>query len=72
MDWINVNDQLPEKYKEVIICSNTKNVKTAIYLGDGKWSTFLTVVLWQPYPEVPDELEVLVDTPKKRGRPKKV
>ena len=73
MDWINVNEQPPAPYQEVIICSNEKRVKAATYLGDGKYNTFLQVAYWQPMPTPPEELKVEeVEAPKKRrGRPKK-
>lgn len=77
MDWININDKYPDKYKEVIIASNEGIVKSAIYMGNGKWSTFVPVTYWMPYPSPPDipmkTKEVPVEAPKKkRGRPKKV
>ena len=71
MTWINAKTQPPDKYKEVIICSDTKAVKSAMYLGDGKWNTFLQVVLWQPFPEAPDDIDLYNEIPKRRGRPKK-
>ena len=74
MDWINVNDKLPEKYKEVIVASNEGHVRAAIYMGVGKWNTFLPITYWMPFPTPPDGLtKVVVEEPKKkRGRPKKV
>lgn len=75
MDWININDKEPEPFQEVIICSDMGRVKSAIYMGKGKWNTFFNVVLWQPLPESPIKLvedEVPVEpVKKKRGRPKK-
>lgn len=72
MDWINAKTQLPEKYQEVIICSDEGRVKSAIHLGDGKYNTFLNVAYWQPFPEAPENIEdVEVGVPKKRGRKKK-
>ena len=73
MDWINIKDKLPEQYKEVIIASNEGRVRSAIYMGNGKWSTFLQVAYWMNYPIAPDGLEAItVEEPKKkRGRPKK-
>ena len=75
MDWINVKDHPPKPFEEVIICSNLGHVKSAIYMGNGKWNTFCEVVLWQPFPESPikpesDEAPV-EPVKKKRGRPKK-
>ena len=74
MDWININDKQPDSYQEVIIASNEGRVKSAIYMGAGKWNTFLEIAYWMPMPEPPDGLSVVpVETPKKkRGRPKKV
>ena len=72
MEWINVNDQMPDKYQEVIICSPEGRVKTAIYMGNA-WSTYVPVVYWMPFPDPPDGLsETPIEAPKKkRGRPKK-
>ena len=72
MNWINAKTQPPERYQEVIICSDEGKVKSAIYLGDGKYNTFLNVVYWQPMPEAPDDIESDTAEPKKRGRKKKV
>lgn len=74
MDWININDRLPQQYVEVIVCSNEGRVRAAIYMGGGKWNTFLPVVYWMPMPTPPDGLvESPVEEPKKkRGRKKKV
>ena len=74
MDWININDKWPEKYQDVIICSDTGVVKSAMYLGNKKFATYLKVVYWMPMPEAPKfEVEEIEDKPakKKRGRPKK-
>ena len=73
MDWININDRYPEKYQEVLIASDDGRVKTAIYMGNGKWSTYLPIVCWAPFPAPPDGLvEIPIEAPKKkRGRPKK-
>ena len=77
MEWININDKKPNPYQEVIICSNEGRVKSAIYMRDGKWNTFIPVVYWMPYPNPPvattNTTEAPVEAPKKkRGRPKKV
>ena len=74
MDWININDKKPEFYQEVIICSNEGKVKSAIYMGNGKWNTFLVVTHWMPFPSPHNgAVEVTIEAPKKkRGRPKKV
>lgn len=71
MDWINVKTQPPKKYQEVIICSDEGKVKSAIYLGDGKYNTFLNVVYWQSMPEAPENIENDKVEPVKRGRKKK-
>ena len=72
-NWIHINEQSPDKYQEVIICSDEDRVKSAMYLGNGKWSTYLTVEYWQPFPEAPKRENVTTETeaPKKRGRKKK-
>lgn len=83
MDWINVNDKLPVKYEEVIVCSRDGAVKSSVHLGNGKWTTYLPITHWMPYPEPPkptkiveESKEEVVEKPvepikKKRGRPKK-
>ena len=75
MDWIDINDKLPIKYEEVIVCSRDCTVKSAVYLDNGKWTTYLPVTHWMPYPEPPEQLPsdepVVEPVKKKRGRPKK-
>lgn len=82
MDWINVNDKFPNKYEEVIVCSNEGTVKSAVCLGNGKWTTYLQITHWMYYPEPPvvsneeNKEDKKEETPvepvkKKRGRPKK-
>lgn len=74
MDWININDKWPDKYQNVIICSDTGVVKSAMCLGNKKFATYLQVVYWMPMPEAPKfKVEEIEDKPekKKRGRPKK-
>lgn len=73
MDWINIDDRWPEKYQDVIICSNEGIVKPALHMGGGKFSTYVRVNYWMPYPSAPDCVDkVVVEEPKKRrGRPKK-
>lgn len=74
MDWININDKWPEKYQDVIICSNEGVVKQALHMGSAKFSTHLQVVYWMPMPEAPKiETVEIKEEPvkKKRGRPKK-
>lgn len=83
MEWNDAKTQPPRPYQEVIICSDDDKVKSAIYLGNGKWNTFLDVELWMPFPDAPKRTKDVVDTKadvtvvepapkKKRGRPKKV
>ena len=78
MEWIKISDKEPEKYKEVIICSDTGIVKSATYMGNLKWTTYNQVVFWMPMPDAPKDLvkkeeEPVIEQPKKkRGRPKKV
>jgi len=72
MEWINVKTEQPQKYQNVIICSNDGKVKSAIYLGDNKYNTYFNVVYWQPFPEAPEDIETDDAEPvKKRGRKKK-
>lgn len=76
MDWISVKDKLPDKYCEVIIASDDGAVKSAVYMSNGKWNTFLNVTHWMEYPEAPEvdfETEVEESSVKKRrGRKRKV
>ena len=75
MDWINVNDRLPEKYQDVIICSDTGVVKSAMHMGNAKFSTYLRIIYWMPMPEAPkienQEMIEEAQPKKRRGRPKK-
>lgn len=74
MDWININDKWPEKYQDVIICTNEGIVKPALHMGNAKFNTYLQVVYWMPMPEAPKfETVKIKEKPvkKKRGRPKK-
>ena len=71
MDWININDCLPEKYQDVIVCTDTGRVKTALHMGNGKFDTYMKVLYWMDMPEAP-KMEVAEEpVKKKRGRPKK-
>ena len=71
MDWININDKLPEKYQDVIICTNDGIVKPSLHMGNAKFTTYMQVAYWMPMPEAP-KIEKTEETPKKRrGRPKK-
>jgi hypothetical protein len=80
MEWINIQDKQPDKFSEIIICTNEGRVKSAIYMGNGKFNTFVPVAYWMPFPEPPkptktseDKKEEMPVEPvkKKRGRPKK-
>ena len=74
MDWIDINDQQPEKYQDVIICTDTSKVKAALHMGNAKFDTYMKVLYWMPMPEAPKiETEEIKEKPvkKKRGRPKK-
>ena len=73
MDWINVKDRLPEKFKEVIIATDDGVVKSAIYAGGDKWNTFLNITHWMEYPKAPEVIVSDEEEPiKRRGRRKKV
>lgn len=73
MEWINAITDPPKTYQEVIVCSDEGIVKSAIYIGNNKWNTFLNIVFWQPFPEAPEDLNKdNASTVKKRGRKKKV
>lgn len=73
MDWINVKDKSPDKYQKVIVALDDGKVKSAMYMDNGKWATFMNVIYWMPYPKAP-EINVSSNEPvkKKRGRKKKV
>ena len=76
MEWFDAKTNPPKPYQEIIICSDNRNVKPAIYLGNGKYNTFVNVVYWQPFPNPPEILNEVNEThvetaKKKRGRPKK-
>lgn len=74
MEWIAIRDRFPEKFSEVIVCTNEGRVKSAIYMGDGKFNTFMPIVYWMPMPEAPkfeNTEKVIEPIKKKRGRPKK-
>ena len=66
MEWISVNDRLPEDGENVIACDKERAVCEAIYDKDGKfyWSGFwgdwcdvLEATHWMPLPEPPKEEE---------------
>lgn len=71
MDWININERLPDKYQEVIICSDNGIVKSALHMGNAKFSTYLQVAYWMPMPEAPNVENPNKEVQKKRnGKPK--
>lgn len=78
MEWIKLSDKEPEKYEEVIVCTDMGSVKSAKYMGGLKWSTYSQVDFWMPMPKAPkndvkkEEYPVIEQPKKKRGRPKKV
>ena len=78
MEWFKISDKEPEKYEEVIICTDTGKVKSATYMGGFKWTTYSQVDFWMPMPKPPQNVSKEKETPvveqpkKKRGRPKKV
>ena len=78
MEWFKVSEQEPKQFQEVIVCLNDGCVKSATYVGEHKWTTYRTVVLWSYLPETPwgllNENENTTEEPqkKKRGRKKKV
>lgn len=62
MEWISVNDRLPEEGEHVIACDKEKAVCEAMLSVDGKfcWSVFwgdwgdlMDVTHWMPLPEPP-------------------
>ena len=75
MDWISVKDRLPNNFNEVIVATDDGRVKSAVYMSNGKWNTFLNITHWMEYPEAP-EVDVVDGTEeepiKKRGRKKEV
>jgi len=72
MDWFDINNDQPKKYEEVIVASINGIVKSAIYLGNGKFTTYLNITHWMHMPEAP-KLQTMESEPvkKTRGRPKK-
>ena len=78
MEWFKLSEKEPEKYEDVIICTDTGSVKSAKYMGGLKWSTYSNIVFWMPMPNAPkgltkeEEAPVVEQPKKKRGRPKKV
>jgi alkyl sulfatase BDS1-like metallo-beta-lactamase superfamily hydrolase len=62
IDWVPVNDRLPEEYVDVICCTNAKEVFAASYLGklddgsecfddDNGMMYEGDVIAWMPLPE---------------------
>lgn len=77
MEWIKVSEQYPNQFEEVIACLSDGTVKAVTYIGDHKWTTYRTVVLWAHMPETPLELlndndNIVSEAPKRRGRKKKI
>lgn len=75
MDWISVKDRLPDKYCEVIVATDDGTVKSAVYLPNGKWNTFLNITHWMEFPDAPEmvvETEVEEEQAKKRRGRKKI
>lgn len=78
MEWFKISEKEPEKYEEVIICTDTGRVKSATYMGGLKWTTYSQVNFWMPMPNAPkdvikkEEVPIVEQPKKKRGRPKKV
>ena len=70
-DWININDDKPKEFEEVIVASSEGHVKAAIYLGNGKFTTYLNITHWTHMPEFTKAEGVVEEPVKKRGRPKK-
>ena len=74
--WNKLPEQEPQKYKEVIVALDDGKVKTAVYMGNSKWSTYCTVVMWTDMPASPiqpcEHKEAEEPVKKKRGRKKKV
>lgn len=73
MEQISIGASEPEKYETVIVASGD-TVKSAVYLGNGKFTTYLDVSHWMHMPESPKIEDGIEEQPtkKKRGRPKKV
>jgi hypothetical protein len=75
MDWISVKDRLPNNFNEVIVATDDGRVKSAVYMSNGKWNTFLNITHWMEYPEAPEidvEIEVEEEQAKKRCGRKKI
>lgn len=74
MDWISVKDRLPNNFNEVIVATDDGIVKSAMYMSNGKWNTFLNITHWMEYPEAPevDAVDEEDEPIKRRGRKKKV
>jgi hypothetical protein len=57
MEWINVDDKLPEAYKEVLIWNNKNGFAVAYYCFDTYWQDINYISynpdFWMPLPEKP-------------------
>lgn len=61
MKWINVKDEKPRPYREVIVCCEFMKVYcTETYIHDGEVEDVMTylnrkIKYWMPLPEAPNE-----------------
>ena len=57
MEWISVNDKLPELYTDVIVCRRGTVVESGRRVNDGWWKVFgvrvKDVTHWMPLPDPP-------------------
>ena len=57
MEWISVNDKLPELFADVIVCRRGSAVGPGRRITDGWWKVFGTrvkdVTHWMPMPDPP-------------------
>lgn len=60
MNWISVNDQLPENEQEVLVCAKSKNGSRTVdkgYILNGRWVHRGTAEIthWMPIPSLPGD-----------------
>jgi len=60
MDWINVNDRLPENLDEVLTYDKNEGIGISFFSNDS-WYDYNTTkslnpVYWMPLPEPPEEI----------------